>query len=611
MTWLRFGRAGTALAIAAGLVVGGCTGAGTASRPDHRPALVLLTSDGEPFARRGAYREEPVSVASLPRHVVLPVLAAEDRRFYRHGGIDLEGVLRAAVANAQAGEVVQGGSTITQQLAKLTAVGDKRTFGRKLREAFVALRLEQALTKDEILARYLSEVYYGDGVYGLNAAARHYFDKEPQDLTLAEAALLAGVINKPSRLAPTRNLAGARARAKVVLGAMVDAGWLTPAEAAAAKPARLRPGRKTLGRGAWFADWVAPSMIAALQPGLGETSARTSLDGDLQAHAERVVARALAGAGARQGATQAALVAMRPDGRVVAMVGGRDYRASQFNRAVQAKRQPGSIFKLFVYLAAAREGAVPWSMVEDAPLEVDGWSPRNADGRHHGWMSLERAFATSNNVAAVKLTEAVGRRDVIRAARDLGLTGDLPARPSLALGAGEATLLELTAAYAGVAAGAYPVIPTAVAEAEGSGGRPMDAYRERGPMLDLLNAAAEGGTGRSAALPIPVFAKTGTTQNNRDAWFVGFAGDLVVGVWVGNDDGAPMKGVGGGGIPADIWRAFMQTAVRDEIAAALAARAAEEAERSRTPPLVFGPPPSRPAPGWVERLRDLIGLPTL
>ena len=571
------------------------------------PAIVLLDSDGRPFARRGDYREAPLDVARLPKHVVNAVLAIEDRRFYRHGGIDLEGVGRAALANARAGKVVQGGSTITQQLAKLTAAGTEQTFERKLHEATVALWLEARFTKDEILSRYLNAVYLGDGVYGLAAASRHYFNKEAGALTLSEAALLAGVINKPSRLAPTKNLEGAHVRGRLVLSAMVDAGFITPGEAAAAKPAALRLGRKIASTGGWYADWIAPDLRKRLEPGYGEVFVSTALDRALQVHAEQVVGRALTGAGARQGASQAALVAMHPDGRVVAMVGGQDRLSGSFNRAVQARRQPGSTFKLFVYIAALREGADPWSMVEDSPVQLGDWTPRNADGLHRGWISLEQAFATSNNVAAVKLSEAVGRGDVIRAARDFGLTGDLAATPSLALGASETSLLELTAAYAAIAAGEYPVLPTAAPERPWSPKTAIDIDRVQRPMLDLLHAAAQQGTGRRAALPLPVFAKTGTSQNNRDAWFIGFAGDLVVGVWVGNDDGSPMKNVSGGGLPADIWKDFMQVALKEQINAAIASRAAEERIMRLSPPALKELLPPR-SQRWSDLLLDFLGV---
>lgn len=551
----------------------------------RRPSLILLTAQGEPFARRGEHREVPVNAARLPPQVIAPFLAIEDRRFFEHGGIDPRGITRAALANVAGGGVEQGGSTITQQLAKIAFVGNDRSFARKLREAVVALRLEKHYGKDEILSAYLSRAYFGDGVYGLGAAARHYFAKDVVDLAVEEAAMLAGVVNAPSRLAPTRHPEAAQARSRVVLAAMVDAGHLTAAAAAALPPAHVQPALPLGKAGSYFADWVQPQARAAVGAGYGQVAVPTTLDGELQQAAEAAVARALARDGVKSGATQAALIAMRPDGTVAAMVGGRDYARSQYNRAVQAERQPGSAFKLFVYLAALRAGADPETVVSDGRLKMAGWSPKNFGGGYGGQVSLQRAFAQSSNVAAVRISERVGRDEVIRAARDLGLDGELKPLPSLALGTSSTTLLDLTSAYAGVAAGAYAVSPVGL-PGESNGAwqvqTPMPFY-ERDAMLRMLGAAVETGTGRNARLPIPAFGKTGTTQDHRDAWFVGFAGDFIVGVWVGNDDETPMKGVTGGGMPAQIWRAFMIKALAEEITAAEGLQA-EQAARKREAP---------------------------
>jgi len=347
-----------------------------ALQPLPEATLVLLDTQGRPFARRGALKEAPVDVRALPAHVRDAVLAIEDRRFYRHFGIDLRGVARAARHNARAGQIEQGGSTITQQLAKTSFLPSDRSFRRKAQEALIALWLEARLDKDEILSRYLSSIYFGDGTYGLRAAARHYFDRAPEDLDLGEAAMLAGMIKAPSALAPTDNLSGARARARVVLQAMVEHGAITEEQARRARPARLRNGRAALPVGSYFADWVSPQAKALFDAAYGEVPVQTTLDARLQALAERVVRDGLR-AGARDGVGQAALVAMRTNGEVVAMVGGRDYAASAFNRVTQAQRQPGSTFKLFVYLAALRDGMTPDSLVEDAPVAIDGWTPRN------------------------------------------------------------------------------------------------------------------------------------------------------------------------------------------------------------------------------------------
>ncbi|TFI58250.1 PBP1A family penicillin-binding protein [Sphingomonas parva] len=574
-----------------------------------RPSLVLLTAQGEPFARRGDYREAPVAAGSLPARVTAPFVAIEDRRFYVHGGIDLRGTARAALANVRAGGVEQGGSTITQQLAKMAFVGSDRSFARKLKEATIALRLERHYSKDEILAAYLNRAYFGDGVYGIGAAARHYFGKDAAALELGEAAMLAGIVNAPSRLAPTLHLEAAQRRTRTVLAAMASAGMLAPGEAASVPLAQPLPALAPVSGAGWFADWVEPQVRGSLGAGTGRVDVPTTLDGRLQRQAEAAVAAVLKAG--KSETRQAALIAMRPDGSVAAMVGGRDYGRSQFNRAVQAERQPGSAFKLFVYLAALRAGAEPEMLVEDRPLKVAGWSPKNFSNRYHGPITLTRAFADSSNVAAVRLSEQVGRDAVIQAAHDLGLRGEMKAVPSLALGASTTTLIDLTSAYAGVASGVYPIVPHGLASAPDGFAASMAparaalSYHERAALLQLLSAAVETGTGKAARLPIPAFGKTGTTQNSRDAWFIGFAGDLIVGVWVGNDDETPMKGVTGGGAPARIWRAFMTEALGQEIAAE-AARQAEEAARAAREAQEeeerWREEREERAPGWLDRV---------
>ena len=529
-------------------------------RPIVPPSVTLLASNGTLIARRGAVTDSPVDARLLPAHVREAFLAIEDRRFYQHGGLDPRGIARAAWHDARAGRMAEGGSTITQQLAKLVYLDADRTAARKLREALIAVWLEAWLTKDEILSRYLSDVYFGDNVYGLRAAARHYFSKRPEALTISESALLAGLMKAPSRLAPSANLAGARERGALVVAAMADAGFISPAEAARASPAslRLRPAPEATSA-TYFSDWVMPAVRGRDDDAFAATTARTTLDARLQRLAERSVARA------RLGNAQVALVAMRPDGRVVAMVGGRDYAKSSFNRAVQAKRQPGSTFKLFVYLAALRAGMTPGDPVEDRPITIDGWSPRNSDGRYRGTISLRQAFARSSNVAAVRLTQRVGPAEVARAAADLGIQSPLRAEPGIALGTSTTSLLELTAAYASVAGGAYPVRPYGLPEQAPGAQSPDERHRlnprDRAMLLDLLSTAVNSGTARGAGLTTQVYGKTGTSQDNRDALFVGFAGGLVTAVWVGRDDNEPLPGVAGGGLPANIWRNFMGEAI--------------------------------------------------
>ena len=539
-----------------------------ALEPLEDPALLLVSQEGRPIARRGAIKEAPVDVTRLDPLTPAAFVSIEDRRFYRHWGIDPRGIGRAMIANLRAGGVRQGGSTITQQLAKTSFLSSDRSLRRKAQEVIIAFWLEAWLTKDEILSRYLSSVYFGDGVYGLRAASHHYFKRDPEDLTLAQSAMLAGIVQAPSRLAPTRNLSGARDRAKLVLGAMADTGAISKARANGTRAARAVRTTSKIPTGTYFADWVAPAAQDAFDADFGEVRVKTTLDADLQRYAVRAVSRA------PLGEAQAALVAMRPDGRVVAMVGGKNYSESPFNRATQARRQSGSAFKLFVYLAALRAGYTPDSIISDRPITIDGWTPANSDGVYRGDITLREAFRRSSNAATVRLSEDVGRANVMRAARELGIASPLPNQPSLALGTAGISLLDLTAAYAAIASGRYPVEPRGLAldedeEADSGGltrffgrGGTLSEARDRAPMYDLLWAAANNGTGRRAALATPTFGKTGTSQDNRDALFVGFAGNLVVGVWVGRDDFKPLgKSVSGGTLPARIWRSFMASAL--------------------------------------------------
>ncbi|HEX8446560.1 MAG TPA: transglycosylase domain-containing protein [Sphingomonas sp.] len=531
-------------------------------RPIAPPSVTLLSANGTAIARRGAVIAAPVDVTRLPPHVGEAFMAIEDRRFRSHLGIDPYGIARAAWHNLRAGGVREGGSTITQQLAKVAFLDSDRTAARKLREVMIAFWLEAWLSKDEILSRYLSNVYFGDNVYGLRAAARHNFDKRPEQLNIGESAMLAGLMKAPSRLAPTTNLAGARARQKLVVQAMAEAGFIDARTRARVRPARLHV--RTVGSlptGTYFADWAMPQARDRAGMVYAEQTVQTTLDDRIQRAAIRAINRApLAGA-------QVALVAMRPDGEVVAMIGGRDYGDSSFNRATQARRQPGSTFKLFVYLAALRAGMTPDDRISDRPLTVDGWSPANSDKRYRGDITLREAFARSSNVAAVRLQEKIGRDKVIRAARDLGVTSPLRTDPSLALGTSGMTLLELTSAFAAIADNAYPVKPHGLPTEERSWfDRLWDRQSNFGSdrhkmLLDLLSATVNQGTGRNAALRTQVFGKTGTTQNNRDAIFIGFAGDIVTGVWIGRDDNTPLQGVAGGGLPARIWRDFMASAI--------------------------------------------------
>ena len=536
-------------------------------RPIAPPSISLMSTDGHLIARRGAVIDTPVTIAQLPAHVPQAFMAIEDRRFYNHWGVDPRGIARAAWHNLWSDGSSQGGSTITQQLAKGVFLSSDRTMGRKAREAMIAFWLEAWLTKDQILERYLSNVYFGDNVYGLRAAALHYFNRAPERLTIPQAAMLAGLLKAPSRLAPTSNLKGARARAALVTQAMVDAGYLTQAERNALPPVRLNV-RETpdATTGTYFADWVLPDARDRAGAVYGEQKIDTTLDWRIQRLAEAAVRRA------PLGGAQAALVAMKPDGSVVAMVGGKNYAKSSFNRAVQARRQPGSTFKLFVYLAAFRAGMTPEDMIDDTPITTGSYRPANHGGKYRGRISLRQAFAASSNVAAVRLTQKVGVDNVIKVARDLGVTAPLTEDLSLALGTSEIPLIELAEAYAAVAAGSYPVLAHGLPpEERGWFERLMARQRafdddELAMIRDLLSSAANRGTGSAAALRTSTFGKTGTTQDSRDAIFVGYAGGLVTAVWIGNDDNSPLPGgAAGGGIPARIWRNFMSGAINEAV----------------------------------------------
>lgn len=525
--------------------------------PIAPPQITLLASDGTPIARSGANVEAPVEVEKLPDHVVGAFLAIEDRRFYSHWGVDPRGIARAAWTG------VGGGSTITQQLAKFTFLTPERSLTRKGQEMLIAFWMESWLTKDEILERYLSNAYFGDNQYGLRAASLHYFYRQPENLRPEQAAMLAGLLQAPSRLAPSGNYEGAEKRMRLVIGAMAEEGYLTEDEARNLRSPRLDiRTRNTIPTGTYFADWVLPIVRKDAERSYAKQTLTTTLDARLQRIASQVVARA------PLGNAQVAMVAMRPNGEVVAMIGGKDYAASPFNRATQAKRQPGSTFKLFTYLAAIKAGMEPGDRIENTPIESGSYRPKNAGNRYSETISLEDAFAQSSNVATVRLFNEVGSERVIKTARELGVTAELPAGDtSLALGTTSMSLLELTSAYAGVAANRFPVKPVAFEPEEKGwtdwffGEEDSLSGNKHDAMERLLRASVNRGTGRAAALNIPNYGKTGTTQDNRDALFVGYAGGLVVGVWIGNDDNSPLNGVTGGGLPARIWRDFMTRAL--------------------------------------------------
>jgi penicillin-binding protein 1A len=569
-----------------------------------QPATVYTLGDGRVFAARGVSKGEPIAVEQLPPDLVHAVLAIEDRRFYSHHGIDLYGVVRAAWHDVRGERAIEGGSTITQQLARMTYLSPERTIRRKVQEMMLALWLEARLSKNEILARYLNTVYFGAGAYGLDAAAQRYFGKKASALDLPEAAMLAGLIRAPSQLAPTRDLAAARRRADAVLGAMVAAGYIDKTRAAAARahPARLAAPPDTPPAPNYFVDTAELELKRLIGSPPMDLSVQTTLDPRLQDAAERVVAKWLDGEGAQRHVGQAALVALATDGAVLALVGGRDYTQSQFNRAVQARRQPGSLFKIFVYLAAFEAGYTPDSVVVDQPVTIGDWQPKNFEDGYRGPVSLRTAFADSINTVSVQLTQAVGVERVVEMAKSLGIQTELPAVPSLALGSAEVTLCDMTATMDAIAIDSKRIEPYTIHSISTGGRTPL--YRRpptdfekpdwnRDALLQLLEGVVDNGTGRAARVDRLAAGKTGTTQDFRDAWFVGFTSDIVVGVWVGNDDDSPMDGVVGGDIPAKIWHDFVTDAERIVAAPAVAPQAPVAAEGTTGPPA--------PQPGAVLR----------
>ena len=537
----------------------------------RQPAVTLLATDGRRFARFGQVVAKPVTVAQLPPYVPRAVMAVEDARFYSHFGIDLLGLARAVAVNIAAGRVVQGGSTITQQLAKNVFLGPERTLKRKVQEVILALWLEDRFTKNQILSLYLNRVYFGGGNFGIEAASRSYFAKPAAKLQLNEAAMLAGLLKAPSRYAPTRNRGRAARRAATVLDRMVATGAITAAQARIVKrnPARLR--RQPVRVGRYFADWALDQARGYVGTGQGDILVQTTLDIRLQQAAEGAVERFLAGPGKARGVGQAAVVVLGPDGALRAMVGGRNYGESQFNRATQALRQPGSAFKPFVYLAGLEAGLRPDTVLLDGPVRIGRFRPKNYGNKYHGDVTLTDALAGSYNSVAVRVLQHAGADRAIRWARALGITTPLRREAGLALGTSEVTPLEMAQAYAAFANGGNAVFAHGVSAVKDAGGREIYRRTGSGPgnrigpdmLADvnaMMRAVMEQGTGKAARFGYPAGGKTGTTQDYRDAWFIGYSADFVTVVWLGNDDGTPMRGVTGGGLPARLFREIMAAA---------------------------------------------------
>jgi penicillin-binding protein 1A len=551
--------------------------------PKRPPSISILDVNMKPVATRGDQGGGTLALKELPPHLAKAFIAIEDRRFYSHWGIDAFGISRAAVANVLHRGVSQGGSTITQQLAKNLFLTQERTLKRKLQEAMLALWLEQKFSKDEILALYLNRVYFGAGAYGVEQASQKYFGKSARKVTISEAALLAGLIKSPSRLAPTRNFEGAKDRAEIVLAAMREQGFIT---AANEKYALAHPpvivAQSISGSVHYVADWVMDVVNDRLGHIDEDLVIVTTIDMELQSAAEKALNEELARKGDKAGAGQGAMIAMSPDGNVRAMIGGRNYADSQFNRAVSARRQPGSAFKPFVYLTALESGLTPETIRDDRPIKIQTWTPENYNNEYHGRVSLSRALAMSLNTVSVRLALELGPMAVVRTAHRLGISSLLEPNASISLGTSEVSMLELVGAYASFANGGYAVMPHVIERISTPAGKVL-YVRESQPLgriiedkyVGMMNTMMQQtlspiGTAHNASLPgWQAAGKTGTSQDFRDAWFIGYTSNLVAGVWLGNDDGSPMKKVTGGGIPVEIWSRFMRSAHQGVPVAAL------------------------------------------
>ena len=545
-----------------------------------QPELSIYARDDGLVARRGRRGGRPMRYEDLPPHLIEAVIAIEDRRFFSHFGLDPRGLLRAMAVNLRQARLAQGGSTLTQQLAKNVFLTPERSFKRKVQELLLAFWLEAHFTKQDIIALYLNRVYFGSGAYGVQSAAETYFNRPVQNLTQIEAAMLAGLLKAPSRYAPTRDPAAAARRTQIVIAAMQAAGYLTTDEAVALSGEDIVITNRSTDGAHYAVDWTLDQLPDFVGRPRADLDVMTTIDRSMQLAAERAINRILEAQGEARQAAQAAMVVMTPDGAIRAMVGGRAYGKSQFNRAVQARRQPGSAFKPVVYLAALESGLRANDVFDDAPLEINGWSPKNYDGTYRGTVTAGEALARSLNTVAVQVSEETGRDKVIDMARRLGLTDRLRAHPSLALGTFEVNLMQLTAAYAHFANGGHQVVPHIIHGVISASGQtlydrlspsPLQivAPDHIGALNEMLRATISIGTGAAARLEgVELAGKTGTSQNWRDAWFVGYSGALVVGVWVGNDDGAPMNRVTGGGLPAQIFATFM--AEQKELAASVA-----------------------------------------
>jgi len=538
---------------------------------ERKSSIIVKAANGSIIGRYGDVVGEQVTIDSVPEHLIQAVLATEDRRFYYHPGMDPLGIARAMVVNVKSGSVSQGGSTITQQLAKNLFLSRERTLKRKIQELMLAFWLEFELSKDEIMEAYLNRVYLGGGTYGVDAASRLYFKKPASEVNLQEAATLAGLLKAPSTYSPNANPHRSRERTNIVINAMVDAGYIEEDQKNQINASIPKPRRKPSGNAQrYYSDWIVDQVNKTIGKPNEDLIVETTMNVDIQNTAEEALKTTLRKDGSNQNITQGAIVVMRPNGALVALVGGKDYALSQFNRATQAQRQPGSVFKPFTYLAALEKGWHPDDLVMDTPITRGSYRPKNFNDKYYGQVTIEDALTLSLNTIAFRLIRNVGPAAVIDVARRMGIESDLNEDSSLALGTNQISPLELTGAYASLANGGFMVKPFGITKITSTSGtvyyervrepkgKRATSARAISMLMPMMQSVVQRGTGKRASFGNSKAAgKTGTSQDSRDAWFMGFTDRLVTGVWLGNDDNASMKRVTGGSQPAQIWRKVM------------------------------------------------------
>lgn len=545
------------------------------------PVTRIYSSDGEIIRTFTAYKFEKVSIEDIPQAMKDAIISTEDKNFYKHRGFDTLGLVRSTITNLASGKLKQGASTITQQLARILFLSNEKTFDRKIKELIIAHRIEKTISKDEILEMYLNTVYLGSGAYGVLAASQIYFGKPLKDLTLSETALIAGLPQAPSIYSPFNNLDAAIKRRNQVLLRMYKTGSITKEEYLKAKEAKVRlnenPDIYSYNKAPYFVDYIMAELedlgLDEKEISMGGYKIYTTLNYKAQEAAQKALVKNLKSWGLTKKDSQAALFSYNPaSGKIIAYVGGKDYSQSQYDRVTHAVRPPGSSFKPFVYAAAIQQGAKPDDLIEDTPITINDWSPHNYGSKYRGKkIPLYTALAISSNVAAVRLIENIGVRSVISLARDLGITTALANDYTIALGSNGVKLIEIATAYGAFANGGFRVRPWAIERVENARGvtiyenkRPkvmkVISVDTAGDMTAMLRRVMTNGTGRAANLGKPCAGKTGTTDDYRDAWFVGYTPDIVTGVWVGNDKNTKMAGITGGTAPAAMWRDYMKVA---------------------------------------------------